>query len=188
MLKLSRPILAIFGVGILLFLITGGITLKNHIEVEHNRTLLNEKGIQTDAKVVDKEEKHTSNMSLVGSTTNSRRRYKSRYVLHLRYDANSSKGILSFNKALRGEKQNFNLSFNYKTTSISVGKTMYRNIELGQTLPIKYLPENPEIIEHLNENGEYYSDNRLLYSIVLFLLAGLTALLARQYYKTGTTW
>lgn len=183
-----KLILGIFGVGIVLFLVVGVIVFKNYSTVERNRALLDKDGIETIAKVFRKEHVRKNNVSLVGKTSTARNRSSSNYLLHLRFDANSSKGTLSFNKALRKEEQDFDLTFKNRTLIIGVGESEYHHTELGDQKQIKYLPADPSVVEQLDDKGEYFSNNRLLYAIGLFLLAGLTVLLTRQYYKTGTTW
>lgn len=185
---IRKFIIGLFAVGVVLFLVTGYLALQAHLNIEHQRALLDESGVVTDAKVFRKERINNSTLSAVGRSSAGRYRYRSNYLLHLRYDANSSKGTLSFNKALAGLEQDFDLTFDYKTIIASVGKSMYNQTKLGDTMPIKYLPDDPAIFQHLDDHGNYHKNYRLIYAILLFLLAGLTAILLRQYYKTGTTW
>lgn len=171
----------------------GGLLVKNHVEVEKKRTLLDKDGVETDATVFRKEKQRETTRSSTGKTSVGRRRYRSNYLFHLRYDANSDKGIISFNKALRGEAQDFDLTFDYRTMTISVGESTYRDTEIGEKFRVKYLPSKDSsadamIVEVLTDTGKYHENYRLFYGIALFLLGGLCAILCRQYYKTGTTW
>lgn len=184
---IKRFILGLLGFGVVFFLVLSGITVKNHLDVQATRTLLDKQGVAVDATVFRKEKRLKRHLSSVG-TGAGRHRNTRKYVLHLRFDANSEKGVISFNKALRGEKQDVDLTFDYKEITVSVAKSTYRSTKVGDKMSIKYLADDPSVYQHLNDKGEYHGNYRLFYAIGLFLLAGLSAQLTRQYHRTGTTW
>lgn len=194
----KKIILTIFAVGFLLCLALSAINFKNYLQIESNRALLDKQGVTTDAKVFKKSVKYDDSVSALRGSALERTPYSNDYFLYLRYDANSDKGTLSFTKALRGQKQDFDLSVNKKTFMLGVGESSFNRTELGDTLPIKYVPpssssssqaaSNTMIVEVLNKQGEYHSNYRLLYAVLLFLAAILIIILMRQYHTTGTTW
>lgn len=184
----DKYIIGCLWVSLFVSMALGVYVIKKHYVVEERRALLDKKGVKTDAKVLRKEKNHKTSLSEVGKTNSGRTRRHTKYVLHLRYDANSEKGILSFNKALRGEKQDFDLSFDYREIVISVSESEYNRAEIGTKFPMKYLPEDLSIYESLNSDDEYYPNNRLYGGIFLFIFSGLICVSLYKYHKTGETW
>lgn len=164
-------------VGVFLFL--------EYQELEKNRSLLDKDGVETKAYVVSKDIEETERM------LHSTRRFQtfSSYHLLLRYDARSSqKGTLSFNKALRGESQDFDLSTDYRTVSTTVSSNMHERISIGDKLSVKYLVADPQVVEVLNADGSYGSNRKHYGAIFMFAFGALCLFLSLQYFIIGKSW
>lgn len=181
---IRKFILGLFVVGIIFSAVIAINLFLKYRKIEKNRTLLDESGVEAKARIVSKSYSKTERLLF---TMHKSQRFDS-YRLKLRYDGNSSnKGILSFNKALRGEKQDFDLSVKHQTIEIGVSKKLYDSVKKGDKMPVKYLPSNPKIVELLKEDGSYSYNYRRLVALGILLLAGLISYLLYQYYTTGTT-
>lgn len=175
---------------VLVVLIIGGIVSAiiavnlffKYKSIEENRSLLDKSGVETKARVVSKNYSKTERLLF---TMHKSQRFDS-YSLEIRFDANSSsKGILSFNKALRGEKQDFDLTPNYKNVVIGVSSSRYNSVEEGDKLTVKYLASNPEIMELIGTDGNYSSNYLRSIAIGLLLFSGLIVYVLYVYFKTG---
>lgn len=175
--------LGLFAVGVVFSAVIAVNLYLKYLKVEKNRALLDDSGVETSARVVSKNYSKTERLFF---TMHKSQRFDS-YRLNLRYDGNSSKGKLSFNKALRGEKQDFDLSTKHQTIEIGVSKKLFDQVKKGDKMPVKYLPSDPKIVELLKEDGSYSYNYRRIASLGVLLLTGLISYLLYQYYTTGTT-
>lgn len=180
---IRKFLLGLFAVGIVFSAVIAVNLFLKYKKIEKNRAMLDESGVETEARVVSKNYSKTERLFF---TMHKSQRFDS-YRLKLRYDGNSSKGILSFNKALRGEKQDFDLSTKNQTIEIGVSKKLFDQVKKGDKMPVKYLPSDPKIVELLKEDGSYSYNYRRLVALGVLLLTGLISYLLYQYYTTGTT-
>lgn len=165
--------------------IIGGIQLKTNFQIEENRKQLLQNGVVTKASFVRKETQITQRLNQQSS------RYQDFYSYQItyRFDTKShSKGTLSFNKALEGKKQDFDLSSEYKEFVRGVGEETYHSTTYGDKIKVMYLKDNPQIFEVLSSDEKFSSNNRLYYAIALFAFSVLTFKSLHQYLKTGKTW
>lgn len=185
--NVNKFILGLFAFGVVFCLVISAVLFFSYAEIENKRALLDEKGIETNATIVHKEKSYISSL-LVPNQSSSDNKHTSDYLLHLRFDANSSKGTLSFNKALKGEKQDFDLTFDYKKIIVSVTASEYKKAKISGKIKIKYLSDDPSVYQYLNAKGEYRPNYNLYYALGVLLAAVFCAVSVRQYYRTGTTW
>lgn len=182
---LKMFICSLLAMGVVGCFVIGGILLKTNFKIEEDRKELLENGVVTKASFVRKETQETQRLN----QQNSRYQQFSSYQLTYRFDAKShSKGTISFKKALAGEEQDFDLSFDYKEFTISVGKETYHNTSYGDRIKVMYLKDRPQVFEVLSSDETFPSNNRLYYAIALFALGILSIKLLHQYLTTGKTW
>lgn len=172
-------------IGVLGCFFIGILQLKRNSVVEKNRKELLEKGVVTKASFVRKKDKVTKRLN---QQINRYQSFYSYYITY-RFDVKShSKGALSFTKALKGEKQDLDLSTDYREFSIGVNEETYRKVSYGSTKKVMYLKENPEIYEVLSTDEKFYPNYKLYYGIGLLAFGLLCVKLFHQYITTGKTW
>lgn len=163
----------------------GVLQLKRNSIVEGNRKQLLEKGVVTKATFVKKDTK----MDKVLNQQNYFYQSFYSYYITYRFDARShSKGTLSFTKALKGEKQDFDLTSDYREFTIGANEKNYKKAMYGSKRKIMYLKESPEVYEVLSADEKFYPNYKLYYGIGLIAFGLLCVKLLHQYITTGKTW
>ncbi len=180
-------ILTLFGSGVLLALIFGFVLLKKNNKLENTRKLLKEKGVNSEASVVNKKfEKTRRIIHVTGRLQN----FDS-FLLKLRFNAKAkpsgSGPAISFNKALKGEDSVVDLTTDFIEFPKDVGEEMYNAVKIGDKVPIVFLAENPSDFEVLNSEGTFMPNYLLWMSIGSFVFSILSLIMFIQYFKTGTT-
>lgn len=176
-------VLALFAVGVVLALGAAAVVTKNHMENRAEFAALEEQGQRANASVVSRERITGRNISLTG-----RLRRSTGYFVTYRYDSNAgSHGTISFDAALNGQEQEFDLNFEYLEFRLPVSAEHYEAAEEGTSALVIFLPDRPEIVRLIDEDGGFDRPSGIPWAIGLVVLAGLSAVMFRQYQTTGRT-
>lgn len=176
-------VLSVFAIGVVLGLGAAGVVLKNHMDNRAEFAALEDRGQRSNASVVSREFVRGRNLSLSG-------RYHTSvgYFVTYRYDGNAGDhGTISFNAALAGEEQDFDLDFEYLEFRLPVSKDRYDAAEGDVQTQVIFLPDSPETVRLIREDGSFDRPSGIPWAIGLALLAALSGLMFRQYKTTGRT-
>lgn len=177
-------VLALFAAGVVVALGAAGFAVKNHMQNRAEFTALQENGQLANASVVSRERITGRTVSLSG-----RYRRTTGHFVTYSYDSNAgAHGGISFNAALAGEDQDLNLDFEYLQFRLPVSKAQYDAAEDGTRVEVIFLPDAPETVRLVREDGTYNRGSGWPWAIGFALLSGLSAMMFWQYKTTGRTW
>ena len=176
-------VLTLFAVGVVIALGGAAVVMKNHMTNRAEFAALEDHGQRANASIVSRERVTGRNVSLSG-----RYRRSTGYFVTSKYDSNAgSRGTISFNTALEGGEQDFNLDFEYLLFRLPVSKAQYDAAESGSQAEVIFLPDAPETVRLIQDDGTFGRPSGIPWAIGLVILSVISAMMFHQYRTTGRT-